>query len=408
MNTKEIEQLDNSDPLRDKAKEFHLPGDKIYLDGNSLGAMPLAVLERVQDVMKREWAEELIHSWNDNDWFVLPAKIGDKIARLIGADKGEVIVSDCVSVNIFKAVMAALRLQNGRTKIVTELGNFPTNLYVLQGIEKMLDGKVELIAVERNKVLDSINDETAIVVLTHVHYKSSEVFDMAHYTEVAHSKGALILWDLCHSAGVMPMDIAALDVDMVVGCGYKYLNGGPGAPAFVSMAKRLQSQMEQPVSGWWSHATPFLFDDSYSPAKDIRQMQTGTQSVLALSALEVGIDLALSADMNAVRKKSSQLGQVFISLLQESCPALEIASPLEDAKRGSHVSIRHTQGYAITQALKARGIVVDFRAPDIIRFGFAPLYNSYQDLWDTAQALKQILDSGEWDSKEFKQQATVT
>jgi kynureninase len=248
--------------LRDKAKEFHLPGNKIYMDGNSLGAMPLAVIDRLQDVLKREWAEELIHSWNDNDWFVLPGKIGDKIGRLIGASDGEVMVSDCVSVNIFKAVMAALRLQKGRLKIVTELGNFPTNLYVLQGIEKMLDGKVELVAVERNDVLNSINDETAIVVLTHVHYKSSEVFDMAHYTDAAHSRGALILWDLCHSAGVMPMNIAELDVDMVVGCGYKYLNGGPGAPAFVSMAKRLQSRMEQPVSGWWSHADPFQFNDA--------------------------------------------------------------------------------------------------------------------------------------------------
>ena len=408
MNIEEIERLDQSDPLKAKAEEFYLPDGQVYLDGNSLGAMPLAAKQRLQDVVTREWGEDLIHSWNDNDWFIQPGRIGDKIAQLIGADEGEVIVSDCVSVNIFKSVMAALKLQGERTQIVTELGNFPTNLYVLQGIEKMLGGKVELVAVERERVLESISEKTAIVVLTHTHYKTSEVFDMAEYTDCAHQQGAMILWDLCHSAGVMPLDLAGLDVDMSVGCGYKYLNGGPGAPAFVSVASRLQAKLEQPVSGWWSHAMPFAFNDQYSPAEDIRQMQSGTQSVLGLAALEVGIDMALSVDMSQVREKSSALGQVFIKLVKAFCPELEIASPIEDEHRGSHVSISHGEGYAITQALRQRGITVDFRAPDIIRFGFAPLYNSYRDCWDTVQALREILQSGEWDEPQYKQKATVT
>ena len=231
---------------------------------------------------------------------------------------------------------------------------------------------------------------------------------MAHYTDITHKQGALILWDLCHSAGVMPLQLAALDVDMSVGCGYKYLNGGPGAPAFASIARRLQAQSQQPISGWWSHATPFAFSDQYSPAADIRQMQSGTQSVLGLAALEVGIDMALSVDMKQVREKSSALGQVFIKLLREFCGELQIASPIKDEHRGSHVSVSHVEGYAITQALRQRGITVDFRAPDIIRFGFAPLYNSYRDCWDTVQALREILESGEWDQAKFRQKAAVT
>ncbi len=404
----EIAALDETDPLRSSADAFYIPEGMIYLDGNSLGAMPRAVVDRMQAVVNGEWGKQLIHSWNDNNWFQLPSIIGDKIARLIGAGFGEVIVSDCVSVNLFKLVVAALKIQQGRRKIVTERGNFPTDLYVLQGIASMFDEQVKVVAVERSQLLQAIDDDTAIVVLTHVHYKTSEVFDMEAITRHAHNKGALMLWDLCHTAGAMPVKLAELDVDMAVGCGYKYLNGGPGAPAFLYIAKALQTQIHQPLSGWWGHATPFAFSDDYTPAADIRRAQSGTQSVLALAALEVGIDTALSADMSLVRDKSKKLGRLFIDLVQNSCPKLSIASPLDDDRRGSHVSIRHEQGYAISRALNDQGVVVDFRAPDIVRFGIAPLYISYMDIWNTVEMLAKILHTKAWDKEEYRQKSMVT
>lgn len=403
-----IQVMDETDPLKEMAAAFHLPEGMIYLDGNSLGAMPKAVVARMQDVVTREWGEQLIHSWNDNNWLVLSQIIGDKIAQLVGAQPGEVIVSDCVSVNLFKLVVAALKMQKGRRKIVTEQGNFPTDLYILQGIAKMFDGEVEVVALERPQLMQAIDDETAIVVLTHVHYKYGEVFDMEAITQHAHNKGALMLWDLCHTAGIMPVELSRLDVDMAVGCGYKYLNGGPGAPAFLYIAKRLQTVLDQPLSGWWGHADPFTFSDDYTPAADIRRAQSGTQSVLGLAALEVGIDTALSVDMKLVREKSQKMGWLFIELVQQQCPDLIIASPQEDESRGSHVAIRHEQGCAITSALSAEGVVVDFRAPDIIRFGFAPLYNSYMDIWNTVEILKKILTTNSWDQEKYKRKATVT
>ncbi len=404
----EVVAMDEKDPLAHMSKAFHLPQGMIYLDGNSLGAMPLAVLERMNEVVSNEWGEQLIHSWNDNNWFVLTQTIGDKIAKLIGAEPGEVIVSDCVSINLFKLVVAALKKQKGRRKIVSEAGNFPTDLYILQGIAKMFDDQIEVVAVERSKLKQTIDEDTAVVVLTHAHYKTSELFDMKAVTQHTHNEGALMLWDLCHSAGAMPVELTNLDVDLAVGCGYKYLNGGPGAPAFLYIAKRLQDEMHQPLSGWWGHASPFAFGDDYLPAPDIRRAQSGTQSVLALAALEVGIDTALSADMTLVRDKSKKQGKLFIDLVQQQCPDLIIASPLDDADRGSHVSIKHDQGYAITRALNEQGVVVDFRAPDIVRFGITPLYISYMDIWKTVDTLKHILDTKSWDKEEFRQQSTVT
>lgn len=403
-----IKSLDETDPLKQAADLFYLPEGTVYLDGNSLGAMPKAVVKNLEEVVQKEWAEDLIHSWNINNWFTRSQTIGDKIASLVGANKGEVVVSDCVSVNLFKLIVASLKKQKGKTRIVTELGNFPTNLYVMQGIESMLGADVELLAVERSEVKNNINEDTAIVVLTHTHYKTSEIWDMEELTGLAHEKGAHILWDLCHSAGIMPLELSALDVDMAVGCTYKYLNGGPGAPAFLYLANRLQGQMQQPVSGWWGHAKPFTFSDQYEPAGDIRQLQSGTQSILAFSALETGIDTALSVDMGEVRKKSQMLGRVFIELIGQQCPEVEIASPTEDELRGSHVSIYHEQGYAITQALRDHGVVVDFRAPDIIRFGFSPLYNSFEDTWKAVEALHSIIEKRSWDKEEYRQTATVT
>ena len=403
-----IEALDSKDPLADKAALFHLPEGLTYLDGNSLGAMPLAVPAAVSKNLEKEWAVDLIDSWNKNDWFIKARSIGDKIAQLIGAASGEVVVGDCVSVNLFKMIVAGLSVQEGKARIVTELGNFPTNLYVMQGIEAMLGDRVELVAVERDEVETSIDENTALVVLTHTHYKTSETWDMAAVTARAQERGALVIWDLCHSAGIMPLELSKSNVDMAVGCTYKYLNGGPGAPAFLYLAERHQGSMQQPITGWWGHASPFEFSDQYRPADDIRQLQSGTQSIVALSALEPGIDLTLSVDMQEIRKKSQALGRLFIELLAEHCPEVGIASPQDDDRRGSHVSIFHDDGYAITQALKAQGIVVDFRAPDIIRFGFAPLYNSYMDVWRSASTLKDIIDTESWNRPEYRARATVT
>ena len=408
LDVEDIKTLDSNDPLADKAALFHLPEGMTYLDGNSLGAMPLAVPDEVSKTIRQEWAEDLIHSWNTNDWFIKARVIGDKIAQLVGANSGEVVVSDCVSVNLFKMIVAGLSIQPGKTRVVTELGNFPTNLYVMQGIANMLGDRMELVAVQRNEVENAIDENTALVVLTHTHYKTSETWDMAAITERTQQFGALVIWDLCHSAGIMPLELSRLNVDMAVGCTYKYLNGGPGAPAFLYLAERHQGRVQQPITGWWGHANPFEFSDQYAPANDIRQLQSGTQSIVALSVLEPGIDLTLSVDMQEIRKKSQALGQLFIELLAEQCSDIGIASPRDNQRRGSHVSIIHDEGYAITQALKAQGIVVDFRAPDIIRFGFAPLYNSYMDVWRSASTLKDIIDNESWNRPEYRERATVT
>jgi kynureninase len=408
MKRDDIAVLDKNDPLKSCAELFRIPEGMIYLDGNSLGAMPVAVIERMQEVIQKEWGEQLIHSWNDNNWFELPQIIGGKIASLIGAEQDEVIVSDCVSVNLFKLVVGALKKQKGKRKIVTEAGNFPTNLYVLQGIAKMFDDSVEVVAVQRSELEQEIDENTALVVLTHVHYKTSEMFDMQAMTELAHKNGALILWDLCHTAGAMSVKLTAYNVDLAVGCGYKYLNGGPGAPAFLYIAKRLQTEIHQPLSGWWGHASPFDFIDEYIPAADIRRAQSGTQSVLGLAALEVGIDTTLSVDMDLLREKSLKQSKLLMELIQQHCPQVSIASPADDDKRGSHVSIRHEHGYAVTRALSDHGVVVDFRAPDIVRFGITPLYISYMDIWDTIEILKEILNTSAWDKEEYRQKATVT
>lgn len=380
----------------------------IYLVGNSLGAMPKAAAGRVEKVVCREWGEQLIHSWNVNHWFDMSQRIGDKIAKLIGASPGEVIISDCVSVNLFKLVVAALGIKKGRWKIVTESGNFPTNLYVLQGIIRMFGGQVELVAVERSRLTDAIDDETAIVVLTHVHYKTGRMLDLKALTRHAHTQGALTLWDLCHTAGVMPVDLNTAQVDMAVGCGYKYLNGGPGAPAFLYINKDLQQETHQPVSGWWGHAQPFAFTDTYTPAADIRRAHSGTQSILAMAALEVGVDIYSGIDLEYVRSKSQKLGKLFIELIKQKCQGICIGSPENDEERGSHVAIRHDEGYAVSRALIERGVIVDFRAPDTIRFGFAPLYNSYMDAWNAVETLEQIIRTRAWESADYKQVAMVT
>ncbi|PPC76868.1 kynureninase [Pokkaliibacter plantistimulans] len=410
MNRDLLQRWDQEDELAGFREQFHLPDNLIYMNGNSLGVMPRQALARAQDVVEREWGNDLIRSWNINHWIDLPQRLGNKIARLVGADEGEVIVCDSTSVNLFKLAAAAVRMQPGRSKIISEPGNFPTDLYVLQGVEQFSDGRVQLHTVEREQLLEAIDEDTAVVVLTHVHYKSGSMFDMAALTARAHEKGALILWDLSHSTGAVPVDLNGVGADFAIGCGYKYLNGGPGAPAFLFVARRHQATLQQPLSGWFGHANPFAMRDDYEPAPGIERTLCGTTSVIGASVLEVGVDLMVAADMTKVRAKSVKMGELFIALVEQRLQGLgfTLVSSKDSAQRGSQVSLRHEQGYAIMQALIARGVIGDFRAPDILRFGFTPLYLRYVDIWDALEVLADIMARGEWQSSEYQVRTKVT
>lgn len=403
--------LDAADPLARHRDAFALPSGVIYLDGNSLGALPKATAAHVGRIVAEEWGRDLITSWNRHGWIELPLRVGDKIAQLVGAATGEVAVSDSTSINLFKVLAAALRLRPERRTILTERTNFPTDLYTAEGLIGLLDRGYRLRPVDAADILAAIDDDTAVVLLTHVNYRTGAVHDMSGVTSAAHASGALMIWDLAHSAGALPVALNDAGADFAVGCGYKYLNGGPGAPAFVFVARRHQAHVTQPLSGWLGHAAPFAFEASYRPADGIARMLCGTPPILSLAALEVGVDTVLAADMAAIRAKSLALGQLFIQLVEEQggqIDGLQLASPREPGRRGSQVSFHHESGYPIMQALIQRGIIGDFRAPDILRFGFAPLYLRYVDIWDAASNLIEILQTRAWDRPEFRRTAVVT
>ncbi len=402
--------LDAADPLAGLKSAFALPAGVIYLDGNSLGPPPVAAHERMAEVTRRQWGEGLVRSWNTADWIGAPLRVGGKIARLIGAKPTEVTVADSTTVNLFKLAAGALTLRPGRTTILSETGNFPTDLYALQGLEALLGGRTRLKTVPSEDLLGAIDEDTAAVVLTQVHYKTSRRWDMPSVTEAAHAKGALMLWDLCHSVGAIATDLNGAEADLAIGCSYKYLNGGPGAPAFLFVAERHQAQIVSPLTGWMGHAEPFAFEDGYRPAADIRGQITGTPPILGLAALEAGVDLQLQADPAMVEAKGLALCHLFIDEVEARAadPALRLTGPRDLAARGLHVSFAHPQGYALVQAMMARGIVGDFRAPDIARFGFSPLFISYAETWDAAHALADILASKAWDRPEFRTRAAVT
>ncbi len=408
LTRKDFELQDHSDVLATFRDEFDLPAGQIYLDGNSLGALPKKSKQRAREVVEKQWGEDLIQSWNKHHWVDMPTVLGDKLAGLIGAQEGEVLVCDSTSVNIYKLAAAALKMRAGRKKILSEPGNFPTDLYMLQGLVEFSSPEIELNVVSREDLERQIDEDTAVVVLTHVHYRTSEAFNMVDLTRKAHQYGALIIWDLSHSAGALPVDLTRAKVDMAVGCGYKYLNGGPGAPAFLYVARRHHLDLKTPLSGWFGHVLPFNFEDQYKPAENIKRMLCGTPSVLAGALLEVGIDIMCSVDMNLVRQKSIELTGLFIQLIEQRCRDFEVISPRNTDCRGSHVSIRHEQGYAIIQALIERNITGDFRAPDTLRFGFTPLYTRYVDVWDTVDALVEIMEKDAWNCEKFKKESTVT
>lgn len=401
---------DQNDPLKSFRDQFELPEGVIYLDGNSLGALPKKTAARLNDVITREWGGDLIRSWNTAGWIDLPRRVGDKIARLIGADAAEVVVADSTSINLFKVLAAALKLNPSRKVILSEPDNFPTDLYMAQGLIDLLGKDHELRLKTADEIFDSIDADTAVVMLTQVNYRTGRMHDMKAITARAHEKGALMLWDLAHSAGAVPVDLNGAGADFAIGCGYKYLNGGPGAPAFVFVPKKHQAKFSQPLSGWMGHAHPFTFDWKYEPAEGIARYLCGTQAVLSMSALECGIDMMLEADINLIRAKSLAMTNLFIELVEQRCAGhdLKLVTPRDHSKRGSQVCISNPNGYPMMQSLIARNVIGDFRAPDILRFGFTPLYLRYVDVWDAVERFVEILETRSWDKDEYKQKAKVT
>ena len=431
------EALDAQDPLRHLREQFDLPEGVIYLDGNSLGVLPRATPKRVAEVVQQEWGQGLIRSWNTAGWFDLPQRLGNQLAPLVGAGPGEIVVTDCTSINLFKVLHAAIAIAKedhpGRNRILSERSNFPTDLYIAQGLCREHGYTLELIDAED---LDSALQpapaaDLAVLMLTHVNYRTGAMHNMAQVSAQAHAAGALVVWDLAHSAGAVPVDLKLDGADFAVGCGYKYLNGGPGAPAFVWVHPRHVDRFWQPLAGWWGHAAPFAFSPDYQPTEDISRYLCGTQPIISLAALECGLDTVRAADacvagmsgMQALRQKSLALTDLFIELVEQRCVGhgLTLVTPRPHAQRGSQVCLsRATGAYAIVQAMIARGVIGDFRAgdphsapgsvgrQDILRFGFTPLYIGFSDVWHAVEHLRQVLDSGEWQEARFNQQQAVT
>ncbi|ROS01679.1 kynureninase [Sinobacterium caligoides] len=404
------EQLDLEDSLSEFRDEFAIPEGMIYLDGNSLGVRPKAALARAVEVVEEEWGVGLIKSWNQADWFSLPQRLGNKLAKLIGADDDEVVVTDSTGLNLYKVLAAALTQRTERKVIVMNGSNFPTDNYMAQGLLAQLGDGYEIRFAEHDDMEAAITEDVAAVCLTHVHYKTGRIFDMAAITAKTHEVGALSIWDLCHSAGALDVDLNGCNVDFAVGCTYKYLNGGPGSPGFIFTAKCHQGKALQPLTGWWGHADPFAFERDYRPAPGINQMLSGTQPILSLAVAEVGLDIFLRADVAAVRAKSKKLTELFIRLMTQRCSqyGFTLVSPEDAECRGSQVSFSHTHGYPVMQALISRDVVGDFRAPDNVRFGFTPLYTSYVDVWDAVDRLVDIMEKELWRDSEFNQRGAVT
>ncbi len=406
------QEQDQNDPLAAKRDEFILPDGVIYLDGNSLGPLPRKAAARIKKTVSQEWGEGLIRSWNDAHWVDLPRKIGAKIAPLIGASPQNVIMADQTSVNLFKVLSLALALRPGRKKIVTERRNFPSDNYIAEGVIKQMGQGHNLIHVDDPADLyAAIDDDVAVVVLTHVNYRDGRMMDMAALTKSAHDAGALIIWDLAHSAGATAINLAACDVDFAIGCTYKYLNGGPGAPAFLYAAEQHLSHGKQPLSGWFGHQSPFAFEPDFTPAPDINQFLCGTPPVLSAAALDAALNVWEGVSLQDLRVKSLALTDYFIALIEARCPhhGLSLITPKDHASRGSQVSFTHPDGgYAIIAALIDEGVIGDFRAPDILRFGFTPLYTSFSDVWHAVDKLTTILDNKTWDQAQFHARKVVT
>ena len=397
--------LDKSDPLAHLREAFFLPEGMIYFGGNSLGAMPKAAVGIVRDTTQQEWASDLITSWNKAGWFDLPTRYGDLLAPVIGADAGEVVICDSTSINLYKALFAALSLRPDRTVILAEKSSFPTDLYMIEGA---LAARPELEMRLVEDLAGAITEDIAVVLVNHVDYRSGKLADVAGITARAHEMGAVVIWDLCHSAGILPVELNLHGADLAIGCTYKYLNGGPGAPAFVFCAAKHLPHISQPLSGWWGHAKPFDFDTGYAPDAGIRKFLCGTQPILSFRALEAGLDIISGLDMALVRAKSQSLTALFIERVEAQIPALKLVSPKDAALRGSQVSFSHPQAYPIVQALIERGVVGDFRMPNVLRFGFSPLYLSHMDVVNAVEILQDIMENKTWEAPRFQARGAVT
>ncbi|MBB3285261.1 MULTISPECIES: kynureninase [unclassified Rhizobium] len=406
-----VEAMDEADPLRVFRSRFALPAGVIYLDGNSLGAASHEVFAEVRQAAMEEWGNGLIRSWNSAGWFHLPLELGDRIGRLIGAAEGQTVVTDSTSINIYKTLHAALAMRPGRNVIVAEGDSFPTDLYMAEGVASTRPGlTLRFEGRDAESIEELIDDSVAVVLVNHVNYKSGELRDMAALTKRIQAAGALVIWDLCHSAGALPVDLDGAGADFAVGCTYKYLNGGPGAPAFIYAAKRHHASIVQPLSGWWSHARPFAFERSFDGDAGIKRFLCGTQPILSLRALKGALAIWDEVDMTALRAKSIALTELFIRLVEAKCGqyGVELETTRDSGRRGSQVSFKHDNGYEVMQALIERGVIGDFRAPSTLRFGFTPLYVGYRDVWRAATVLEEILSSGSWKDTRFAVRAAVT
>ncbi|MDP6926065.1 MAG: kynureninase, partial [Rhodospirillales bacterium] len=399
----ELLAMDRADPYASLRDEFSLPDDVIYLDGNSLGPPVKEALDFMSQTTDF-WRNDLIECWIKHDWFNLPTQIGGKLAGLVGAEADEVVCSDSVSVNLYKCLAAALRMRPDRAVVLSDSGNFPTDLYVMEGIAG------EFRMVDSDAILSAIDESVAVVSMSHVDFRTSRINDMAAITRKAHDNGALVIWDLCHSVGAIPVDLNGVNADLAVGCTYKYLNGGPGAPAFMYVANRHQETIRQPIQGWWGHASPFEMTTSYQPDSGMRRMLSGTPGILSMATLSASLDVLVTADMTGLRDKAMRMGEVFTALVDERCQAygLELGSPGNPEERGNHVIFSHPEGYAVVQALKKQNVIADFRSPHWMRFGFAPAYLSFADIGNAVDRLEHVLRTGAWDSEKFKTRAAVT
>ncbi|HVF37210.1 MAG TPA: kynureninase [Sphingomicrobium sp.] len=408
MTLDEARALDAADPLAHCRGRFRLPPGKVYLDGNSLGALPAASAARLGETVEAEWGEALIESWNKHDWIGAPERLAVKLAPLVGAGPDELLIADSTSINLFKLLAAALAASPGRSVILSEEGNFPTDLYVAQGLEALIPG-TRLKPVDRGSIESSLDEQVAVLMLTQVDYRSGRRHDMKAINGAAHRAGALTLWDLSHSAGAFAVNLVSEGCDLAVGCGYKYLNGGPGAPAFLFVARDPQDQLANPIPGWMGHAEPFAFDPLYRPAPGIARFHTGTPSILALAALEAGLATFDGVSLAQLEAKSRSLTELFVGEAERRCgEEVRFASPRDPGQRGSHLVFSHPHGYAVMQALIARGVIGDFREPNLMRFGFAPLYNSHEEAWRAAEALGDILATREWDQPRHHARNRVT
>lgn len=406
-------ELDKADPLADFRQSFELSDGLIYLDGNSLGAVSRESKASLIETVERQWQPDLIRSWNTAGWVDWPTVFGDRIGALIGAAPGQTIAADGTSINLFKAVVAALRMQSGRKVIVSSKDNFPSDLYITEGAADLFEGtEMRLLPADAEEVdvIALLDKDVAVLTLTHVNYKTARIWDMKRITNAAHALGVLVIWDLAHSAGAVPVNLDEAGADFAIGCGYKYLNGGPGAPGFIYVAKRHLGVAKNPLTGWLGHASPFAFAESYTPAATIESFICGTPQILSFAAMKGALDIFERTSIAALYKKSQALTDLFVDLVEARCgdAGMVLISPREAGMRGSHISFSHEKAFALIQALIARDVVGDFRAPDVARFGFAPLYNSYVDVWDAVQHLVEVLENEEWKRPEFNTQKKVT